>query len=170
VSQIKWTERTFNFDFPAGLYPELIERLRGTPARIADRLAGIDPRRLNQRPGNSWSIQEHAGHLADLDEILFMVRVEEYVRGAESLQAADMSNRTTEAANHNAKSLAEVLAHCRRTRAFLVEKLEHLDPALFSRSAFHPRLKIQMRLVDLMSFQAEHDDHHLATISQILRA
>jgi uncharacterized damage-inducible protein DinB len=170
MSRIKWTERTFNFDFPVGLYPELIERLRGTPARVADRLAGIDPSRLNRRRDNAWSILENIGHLADLDDILFLMRLDEYVRGVESLQPADMFNRTTEAANHNAKSLGEILEYFRRTRADLVKTLEHLDPALFGRPAFHPRLKVQMRLVDLMFFQAEHDDHHLATISEILRA
>ena len=170
MQQIKWTERTFNFDFSSGLYPELIERLRGTPARVADRLQGAKSVPLNQRRGNSWSIQEHVGHLADLDDILFLVRLDEYERGVESLQPADMSNRTTEAANHNARSLAEVLDYFRRTRAVLVERLAGLEPSLFSRTAFHPRLKVQMRLVDLMFFQAEHDDHHLATITEILRA
>ena len=169
MTQIKWTERTFNFDFPAGLYPELIERLRGTPARVADRLLGVEAVRLNQRRGDSWSIQEHVGHLADLDDILFLVRLDEYVRGVESLQPADMSNRTTEAANHNAKTPALVLDYFRRTRAVLVNRLEQFEPSLFSRTAFHPRLKVPMRLVDLMFFQAEHDDHHLATISEILR-
>jgi uncharacterized damage-inducible protein DinB len=170
VSQLKWTERNFNFEFPAGLYLELIERLRGTPARLADRMAGVDASRLNRRRGSSWSILEHAAHLADLDDILFLVRLDEFVRGVDSLQPADMSNKTTEGANHNAKSPAEILEYCRRSRAVLVDKLERLDPALFSRTAFHPRLKVQMRLVDLMFFQAEHDDHHLATISEILRS
>ena len=169
MTQIKWTDRTFNFDFPAGIYPEIIERLRGTPARAADRLAGITPSMLNRRRGNAWSVLENVGHLADLDDILFRVRLDEYERGVESLQPADMSNRTTEAANHNARTLGEVLEYFRRTRAALIERLEHLDPAVFSRTAFHPRLKVPMRLVDLMFFQAEHDDHHLATISEILR-
>ena len=168
MPQIRWTERTFSFDFPAGLYPELIERLRGTPARAADRVLGVEAVRLNQRRGNSWSIQEHVGHLADLDDILFLLRLDEYLKGVESLQPADMSNRTTEAANHNAKSLAEVLDYFRRARAVLVDKLERVEPSLFSRTAFHPRLKVSMRLVDLMFFQAEHDDHHLATISSLL--
>jgi hypothetical protein len=169
MNQIKWTERTFNFSFPAGLYPEVIERLRGTPARVTERLRGVAMVRVNQRRGTAWSIQEHVGHLADLDGALFMVRVEEYLRGVESLQPADMSNRMTEEANHNAKPLEEVLGYFRTARASLVEKLETLDPSVFGRSAFHPRLKVPMRLVDLMFFQAEHDDHHLATISGILR-
>jgi uncharacterized damage-inducible protein DinB len=169
MKQLKWTERTFNFDFPAGLYPELIERLRGTPARVADRLQGVDVARVNQGRGTAWSIQEHIGHLADLDRALFRVRVDEYLRGMESLQPADMSNRITEEANHNAKSLEAVFHYFRKARAGLVEKLETLEPSVFSRSAFHPRLKVPMRMVDLMFFQAEHDDHHLATISGILR-
>ncbi len=36
VVRIKWTDRRFNFDFPAGIYPEMIERVRGTPARLED--------------------------------------------------------------------------------------------------------------------------------------
>jgi uncharacterized damage-inducible protein DinB len=170
MNQIRWTERTFRFDFPAGLYPELIERLRGTPARISDRLTGIAPHRLDRRRENAWSILENIGHLADLDDGLFLVRLDEFQRGVESLQPADMTNRMTEAANHNAKSLEKILADFRRARAGLVARLEACDPSLFSRSAFHPRLKVQMRLADLMFFQAEHDDHHLATISEILRS
>jgi len=37
--RIKWTDRRFNFDFPAGIYPEMIERIRGTPARLEELLA-----------------------------------------------------------------------------------------------------------------------------------
>jgi hypothetical protein len=39
--QMPWTERTFNFDFPAGVFPGIIERIRGTPARIADLVKGV---------------------------------------------------------------------------------------------------------------------------------
>jgi hypothetical protein len=34
----------------------------------------------------------------------------------------------------------------------------------------HPRLGTPMRLVDMMFFVAEHDDHHLATITELARA
>ena len=170
VTQIKWTERTFNFDFPAGLYPELIERLRGTPSRIADRLTGIPPNTLNRRRNNAWSILENIGHLADLDTGLFLVRLDEFERGVDALQPADMTNRGTEEADHNLKSLEQILHCCRTARAGLVQRLEAYDPTLFARSAFHPRLKVPMRLADMMFFQAEHDDHHLATITRILRS
>ena len=33
---LKWTDRTFQFTFPVEVYPEMIERLRGTPARLEE--------------------------------------------------------------------------------------------------------------------------------------
>jgi len=37
------------------------------------------------------------------------------------------------------------------------------------KTAWHPRLKVRMRLVDLAYFVAEHDDHHLASMVIIAR-
>ena len=43
-NRVPWTERKFNFDFPADIFPELIERVRGTPARVEEivRADGVD--------------------------------------------------------------------------------------------------------------------------------
>ena len=37
-TRILWPQRQFTFDFPVALYPELMERLRGTPVRVEERL------------------------------------------------------------------------------------------------------------------------------------
>jgi hypothetical protein len=50
-----------------------------------------------------------------------------------------------------------------------VDRLEKFEPDLFARSMLHPRLKQSMRLVDHLYFVAEHDDHHMATIWEIIR-
>jgi len=112
-------------------------------------------------------VQEHAGHLSDLDRILFRPRVTAYVQGATTLPPADLTNATTEAANHNARTMAAVLADVRRERAEFIAQLESLTEDLFARTALHPRLGVPMRLVDLMLFVAEHDDHHLASITEL---
>ncbi len=62
---VKWTDQRFAFDFPAGHYPEIMERLRGTPARVEDRVRSFPPEILTVRVGEAWSIQENVGHLAD---------------------------------------------------------------------------------------------------------
>jgi uncharacterized damage-inducible protein DinB len=170
MERIKWAARRFDFSFPVESHAEVLERLRGTPARIADRLGDVAPERLTRRPARGWSLQEHAGHLADLDETLFLPRLEEYAAKVATLRAADMSNRLTEAAGHNAKSFDDVLGHLRRARAAIVTRIESLDPEDFGRVAFHPRLRVPMRLVDMMSFHADHDDYHLASITELLRA
>lgn len=65
----------------------MIERVRGTPARLEDRVQAIAQRILTRRDGERWSIQENAGHLLDL-ELLFSQRLDEYLAGAAVLHAA----------------------------------------------------------------------------------
>jgi len=165
---LKWTDRTFQFTFPVEVYPEMIERVRGTPARLEDRLKSIVPEILTKRDGDRWSIQENAGHLLDL-ESLFRQRLDEYLAGAETLHAADMSNRKTYDADHNQVSLHTILSGYRAQRSELVTRLDSLGPETFAAVAHHPRLNVPMRLVDMLFFQAEHDDYHLARISELIR-
>ena len=85
------------------------------------------------------------------------------------LHAADMSNRKTYDASHNDVAVDSILNNFRRQRVELVDRLDGLEAELFARSAFHPRLRVQMRLVDMIFFQAEHDDYHLARIHGLVR-
>lgn len=168
MTRIKWTDRRFNFDFPAGIYPEMIERVRGTPARIEDLLAGLSPETLTAQVDGRWSMQENAGHLLDLESLVSQ-RMDEYIAGVATLHAADLSNRKTYEASHNQLPIDSILKAFRSARHELVMRLENLDAELFARAALHPRLKVQMRLVDMLFFQAEHDDYHLARISELKR-
>ena len=164
-----WFERKFDFSFPVELYAEIIERLRGTPGRIEERVRDVPPALLTRRDGDKWSIQENIGHLLDLDE-LFAGRFEDYERGLEKLRAADLLNQKTHQAQHNSRPVEEILREFRRARLALVARLESQPPEYFLRTALHPRLNTPMRVTDLLYFVAEHDDHHLARISELLRA
>jgi len=164
--RIKWTDRRFDFNFPAGIYPEMIERVRGTPARLEELLAGLSPETLTNQADGRWSMQENAGHLLDL-EALVSQRIDEYLAGNTTLHAADMSNRKTYDASHNNVPVDTILKDFRAARYGIVQRLESLGPEIFARAALHPRLNVQMRLVDMLFFQAEHDDYHLARISEL---
>ncbi len=167
-NRVPWTEREFDFDFPADLFPELLERLRGTPARVEEIAQALPPNVLRGRDGETWSIQENIGHLADL-ESLFRGRLDDFETGATTLRAADMSNEKTHEAAHNARPIKEILNEFRRLRQQLVAQLEALSPNDFSRTARHPRLQQPMRIVDMLLFHAEHDDYHLARIRELVR-
>ena len=167
--RIKWTDRRFNFDFPADIYPEMIERVRGTPARLEDLFAGLSPETLTTQADGRWSMQENAGHLLDLESLVSQ-RIDEYLAGNTTLHAADMSNRKTYEASHNDVPADTILKAFRSERHEIVRRLESLDADIFARSALHPRLNVQMRLVDMLFFQAEHDDYHLARISELKKS
>jgi uncharacterized damage-inducible protein DinB len=162
-----WFERKFEFTFPVALAPNLIARLRGTPPRLEEALRGRPAAVLVAKPDGKWSAQEHAGHLLDL-EPLWMARVDDYVAARDRLTAADLTNRKTHEANHNARPAAEILAAFRAAREHLLDRIRGFDQSLLTRSIPHPRLQTPMRLVDHLFFAAEHDDHHLAQIWSIL--
>lgn len=168
IKRMRWVEREFEFNLPAGLFPCVVERLRGTPARLEELTRGLTHEELTAKPGGLWSIQEQAGHLLDLDE-LHEGRLEDYARGLEVLRAADMQNRKTEEAGHNAARLEDILAAFRVARLGFVRRLESLTEAEVTASALHPRLQKQMRVIDMAYFTAEHDDHHLASVSELRR-
>ncbi|MFO7447566.1 MAG: hypothetical protein R6W90_14440 [Ignavibacteriaceae bacterium] len=94
IQKIKWFERKFNYDFPVQMFPVIIERLRGTPARLEEILNSLPKEILTKKEGDEWSIQEQAGHLLDLDE-LHAGRFEDYKNGLPQLRAADLQNRKT---------------------------------------------------------------------------
>ena len=165
----KWFERKFDFSFPTELYPDLCIRLRGTPARLEELVRGCPHQRMVHAAEGKWSAQEHAGHLLNL-EALWMARVEDFVGARGELSVADLSNRPTFEAHYNERPLPQILSEFRQARMSMVERLEQTDPTLFGRTLLHPRLKTPMRLVDHLFFVAEHDDHHLAIIWEMIRS
>ena len=167
--RMAWFERQFKLDLPLWMYPNVVERVRGTPARLEDRLLSLPRELLTRRTGSSWSIQEQAGHLLDLGT-LDLGRLDDYGAGLQILRPADLGNRKTHEANHNANSIERLLAEFRAERGEFVRRLDDLDAAFIERTALHPRLNLPMRVIDFAYFIAEHDDHHLARISALLRA
>ena len=170
MSQVPiWFERKFEFSFPLELLPNLRARLRGTPARLEDALRGRSHKILIQKAQEKWSAQEHAGHLLDL-EPLWLARVGDYVAGSAQLTVTDLKNRKTDEANYNARPLEQILTEFRAARETLLNRVDQLDAPLLARAIPHPRLKTPMRLADHLYFVAEHDDHHLARIWELLNA
>lgn len=162
-----WLDRHFPSAPDPGLLPAILERLEGTPARLESKLKNISEDLLTLKISGKWSIKDEVGHLGDL-EALSAGRVEELAVGATELMAADMSNKKTHEAGHNNTSLADLLQYFRGQREALVKRIRTLSDEQLRHSALHPRLKVPMRVVDLALFFAEHDDHHLAAIQEIL--
>jgi uncharacterized damage-inducible protein DinB len=164
-----WFDRKFDFSFPVELHPNVCARLRGTPARLEEMLRNPLHKTLRARPRDKWSAQENVGHLLDL-EPLWLARVNDYVQGSDQLTATDLTNRKTNTGNHNERVLSQILGEFRKSRNELLNRVDTLDTPLFAFAIQHPRLQMPMRLVDHLYFVAEHDDHHLARIWELLNA
>jgi hypothetical protein len=133
MSQVPvWFERKFEFSFPVELHPNLCARLRGTPARLEETLRDRPHEILIRKAQGKWSAQEHTGHLLDL-EPLWLARVDDYVAASDQLTVADLRNRKTDEANHNARPLEQILAEFRTARETLLKRVDELDASLFSR-------------------------------------
>ena len=169
IEMARWIERQFHDRPAAGTFPMVAERLAGTPARVEEKARLIPDDMTSRNIGGAWSFREHVGHLRDL-EPLWSVRLDEFLSGVPELTAADMTNRKTRVARHNDRTPVELAEAFRSARAGMMERLEGLDETAIVREALHPRLKVPMRLIDLCTFVAEHDDHHLARISELWRA
>ncbi len=140
-----------------------MERVQSTPVRLEEFISTVAPALLVKKPEGKWSIQEHAGHLVDLDD-LHEGRLEDFKKRKEILRPADMKNLRTEEAKHNEKDIGEVLRDFQSARQSFVTKILDFPDQDIARSGFHERLGKQMRIVDLAYFVAEHDDHHIAVM------
>jgi len=167
IIQTPWVERKFEFNFPVGLFPVIIERLRGSLLRIEAMVSGKTEEELSFKNGNGWSVKEQLGHLYDLEE-LWYGRIEDFLAGKETLRAADMTNAKTHGADHNKKTIEELVQQFFSARNKLITKIENINEATASITAIHPRLQKPMRLIDSLFFIAEHDDHHLAKIRELI--
>ena len=162
----QWFQRSFDFALPVSRFPSLLERLRGTPARLEERTRDLPPETLTRAHDGRWSAQENIGHLVDLEPLWFR-RAQQIFASELELAATDLANRRTHEANHNARRLSDLLAEFRTLRGQLVQLLRTADSSVLARTAIHPRLRTPMRLIDLAEFVAEHDDHHLAAITEL---
>ena len=169
MQRTKWIERKFTFDFPEGWIFNIVERLRGTPARLEWITATLGESKLTFQPEGKWSIKEEIGHLSDLEE-LHEGRINDFLVRKETLRAADMTNAKTVSANHNQRTLNDLLNEFSDTRKKFTERLSMLDDDTLLFKSMHPRLQVPMRTVDMAFFTAEHDDHHIASIRNIINS
>ena len=167
ITQTPWFERKFDFNFPIGLFPIILERLRGTVSQLEASIKNIPEEKLSIKKDGKWSVKELIGHLYDLEE-LWYGRIDDFLAHKEVLRAADLSNTKTHEAGHNSKTIEALLNQFLTERKKLIERVQDLDEATVSVVALHPRLQTPMRLIDSLFFVAEHDDHELTKIRGLL--
>ena len=162
-----WLEKQFDFDFPASKYVEFLQSLRETPAKIEVLVENLPREVLVRRDEDSWSIQENVGHFLTA-ESLFLGRLDDYENDEPVLQPARFEDNPTDKANFNEKEIQWILDEFRKQREIYINRLDVLEPKAFEKAILHPRLNKPMRLCDMLYFHAQHDQHHLTRIAELI--
>jgi len=157
-----WFERNLKFGYPKEMLPFFLERLEGTIIRIEQKVNGVSDKALSTKLNGKWSIKENIGHLAEVDKVANK-RIDEMVNGAEA-----MSPAVFEPKDYSTWPIGEVLQLFSKNRLNNIKKYRSIQEQDLLKSSLHPRLKVMMTPVDLAWFDAEHDDHHLVKINEIL--
>lgn len=163
MPKTKWVDRKFEFELLQSEFSKVLNRLKDTPEKIEQLIYSVSPEILTRKIDDGWSIQEHIGHIIDLEE-LHDGRIDDFINKAKTLRAADMTNKKTREADHNQKEITKLLQKLRTERGKLVNRLGGLDDIVLSYVSMHPRLNQPMRPIDMAQFIAEHDDHHINAI------
>ena len=164
---MKWFDRQFDFTIGTDQADAICHRLRHTPARLQQMLSHIPEDVLILKPGGKWSVKEHVGHLSVL-EPLWRTRLADIGESKEILTPADLDNKATTEAGFNKYSISALLDQFLKERATTLTTLAGLNMRDDSKRSLHPRLQQHMRYVDHVWFVAEHDDHHVNTIREMI--
>lgn len=161
-----WFDRKFDFAHLSTTPNVLYERLSFTAIRIREMVRNISSEAMVTSQ-DKWSVKQNIGHLTDLEPIWYG-RVQDILNGKEHLRTIDLTNKKTHEADHNYLSVEKLISNFSAQRKLLLQICSENFDKLDGASALHPRLQIPMRIMDLMYFVAEHDDHHLSTIRHII--
>lgn len=163
MNELPWFERNLKFGYPLQMLPYFLERLEGTVFRLEAKVKGVPEEILSTRVDGKWSVKQNIGHLAEVDQVANK-RIEEMITGVPVLSPA-----VFEPQDYNLWPVTDVLSLFKKTRVQNIAKYGNLTEGDLVKSSLHPRLKVQMTPVDLAWFDAEHDDHHLVKMSEIIR-
>jgi len=156
---IIWAHRPFHFPEDVSEMPSQMLHLKTFPSHLALTLREISKDKLTTRQDGKWSIQEHLGHLIDLED-LPTLRVKEILQGKDTLTPADMSNKNTWDKNYNEKNLYGLCESFIERRNKLVKLLAGFSDSQLLKWTYHERLHRNMSILDLTYFQCQHDHYH----------
>lgn len=166
MSASKWFERKFDFSFDVNEYAAIYQRLQQAPESLERILQNKSNDILSYQPEGKWSIKEHTGHLSVL-EPLWRARIQDIIEKRPTLTPTDLNNSSTSEAGFNKLSITELLQRFAAERRQTLTLLDSINISEHTNTSLHPRMQQSMRMIDILYFTAEHDDHHMLVIGEI---
>lgn len=162
-----WFDRKFLFEETPPDYETIYSRLAAITNRLQEVCKEKTEQILEVKQEGKWSVKEHVGHLFIL-ETLWQRRFIDISDGKPELTLTDLDNMATSQAGFNNYQLDDLIKRFDEERGKTLSLVGNLDMLDTTKKSLHPRLQQYFRLIDHACFIADHDDHHLEAIQQIL--
>jgi len=163
---IKWFDRKFDSNVSIDHFGEILRRLENFPVVLHKWLKTCPKAMTTFKSEGKWSVNENIGHLTLL-ESLWRRRFQDIKDEKQDMFPADLNNTATEQASFNTLAMNDLINRLAYERAKTIALLRQISKDDLLKKSTHPRLNLQMTIVDLMYFVAEHDDHHMQAIQFI---
>lgn len=160
---MNWNERRLPFGKDPVEFPFLLERMEGTPIRVAALFREHPVERLVMGMSGKWSPSEILAHLLHIDRCM-QARVDDFAERRQSLCRIELDDQDARIALHRAQPPGDLIEEFRLTRGHLIRRLRQLDDQALRHRATHPCMAIAYGPADMALWLAEHDDHHLVAM------
>ena len=144
-----------------------LEAAEKTPKQVAAAVSGLPEKVLRYKPApDKWCILEILGHLADI-EIVYAYRLRQMLADKKPVIAPMDQNEWARNLAYMETPPAELIALYGLNRHANLRLLQRLKPGDLEKSAFHPEIKKDITVAELVQRMGMHGASHLAQIEKL---
>jgi len=147
-----------------------LEAAEKSPKQIAAAVSGVPEKTLRFKPApDKWCILEILAHLADMD-ILYAYRLRQMLADEKPVIAPIDHDPWAKHLGYMESSAPELIALYGLNRHANLQLLRRLKPGDLERSAYHPELKRQVTVAEIVGMMGAHGANHLEQIERLKKA
>jgi hypothetical protein len=144
-----------------------LEAAEKSPKQIAAAVSGLPEKILNFKPGpDKWCVHEILGHLADM-ELLYAYRIRQMLADTKPVIAPIDQDAWAKNLGYMESPVPELVALYGLNRHATLQLLRRMKPGDLEKSAFHPELKREFTVAEMIERISVHGANHLAQIERL---
>jgi hypothetical protein len=147
-----------------------VEAAEASPKNVAMATSGLPDKVLRYKPSaDKWCILEVLGHLADI-EIVYAYRIRQMLADQNPVIAPMDQNAWAHKLGYMQSNAPELIAAYGLNRHGNIQLLRRVRLEDLAKSAFHPELKREMSLSEIVEKMGSHGEEHLVQIEKLKQA
>jgi hypothetical protein len=147
-----------------------IEEAEKSPKQIAAAVAGVADKVLRHKPApDKWCILEILGHLADM-ETLYAYRMRQMLADENPVIAPINQDAWARSLGYLQSNPMELVALYGLNRHANLQLVRRLSVSDLDKSAYHPELKRQVTVAEMIENMVIHGPNHLQQIENLKRS